>query len=182
MLILTLIGLKKCGKTTTAEALIGEFRKRGYRVGSVKFMPNSTLTLDVEGKDTWRHREAGAEFVISLSRGEIGYIGDVEGRAQIEDALRLVPEETDILICEGYNTSDPRIMKIILARDPSSLKETIEVRGVAGDFLAVSGIISGTDFLHPDLPVLDATSPDQLKRLADLIIEKGKLIISCRSP
>ncbi len=174
MLIVSLIGLKKCGKTTTAEALIGEFRRRGFRVGAVKFMPNSTLTLDVEGKDTWRHRNAGAEFVISLSRGEIGYIGNVEGRATIDDALNIVPEGTDILVCEGYNTTDPGIIKIILARDPPSLEETMKVRGVKGDFLAVSGIISNTEFNHLDLPVLDATSPIQLKKLADLIIGKGQ--------
>lgn len=174
MIIVSLIGLKKCGKTTTAEALITAFKKRGFIVGGVKFMPNSTITLDVVGKDTWRHREAGADFVISLSRGEIGYIGNVSGRASIDDALRLVPQGTEILICEGYNDPDPRIVKVLLAKDPDSLEETLNVRDMSEGFIAVSGIISTTGFHHPDLPVLDATSSEQLELLVDLILEKGK--------
>ncbi len=171
MIIVSLIGLKKCGKTTTAEALIAAFKNRGFMVGGVKFMPNSTLTLDVVGKDTWRHREAGADFVISLSKGEVGYIGNVSGRVGIEDALRLVPQGTEILICEGYNDPDPRIVKILLAKDPDSLQETLSVRGITEGFIAVSGIISTTEFHHPDLPVLDATSEEQLELLVDLILE-----------
>ncbi|MCK5038041.1 MAG: molybdopterin-guanine dinucleotide biosynthesis protein MobB, partial [Thermoplasmata archaeon] len=50
MIIVSLIGLKKCGKTTTAEALIKEFKSRGMKVGGVKWMVHSNFTIDTEGK------------------------------------------------------------------------------------------------------------------------------------
>jgi molybdopterin-guanine dinucleotide biosynthesis protein MobB len=174
MIIATLIGLKKCGKTTTAEALIGEFRRRSLRVGAVKFMPNSTMTLDMEGKDTYRHRQAGADFVISLSKGEVAFIGDTDKRADLDDALKLIPDGTDIVICEGLNTNHPDIVRIVLARDADHLEETLKVRDIGNDITAISGIISGTGYGNRKIPVLDATDPEQIKSLADLIIEKGK--------
>jgi len=159
MIIVSLIGLKKCGKTATAEALIREFKRRGYRVGGVKSMPHSKFTIDVEGKDTWRQKEAGADFVISLSKGELAYIErkekrgkkeerceelvrpeeevaepevceDVEQWATLENALRLVPDDTDILICEGLTQNDPRILRVVLAKSLELLEETFRVRGV----------------------------------------------------
>ena len=170
MMIVSLIGLKKSGKTATAENLIREFGRRGLRVGSVKFMPNSRLTIDVKGKDTWRHRQAGADFVISLSKGEIAFIGKLEGRADIGNAIDLVPEGTDVLICEGYNSPDPGIIKILCARDEGQVEETIRIRGIREGFLAVSGIISSTGFQHPEYRVLDSTDPVQLSIMADLIL------------
>lgn len=143
MIIVALIGLKKCGKTTTAEALIREFKHRGYRVGGVKYMPHATFTIDVKGKDTWRQKEAGADFVISLSREEVAYVEPLgrEGgernrseeesqRSALMNVLRLVPGDTDILICEGLTEDDPRILRVVLARSPELLRETFEVRGV----------------------------------------------------
>jgi molybdopterin-guanine dinucleotide biosynthesis protein B len=170
MRIVSLIGLKKCGKTTTAENLIKELKCRGYRVGSIKFMPNSTMDLDVEGKDTWRHRNAGSEFIISLSKGELGFIKNIDGRATMDDALDLVPQGIDILICEGYNSNDPDIIKILCARDSSLLEETKRIREVDGGYAAISGIVSGTGYWDKELPVLDSNDTDDLKKLVDLIL------------
>jgi molybdopterin-guanine dinucleotide biosynthesis protein MobB len=136
MIIVSLIGLKKCGKTTTAEALIREFKKRGYKTGGVKSMPHSNFTIDVQGKDTWRQKEAGADFVISLSKHEIAYIephqliSDSNDRPSLEDVLRLVPQDTEVLICEGLTEDDPRIIRVVLAKSPELVKETFEVRGL----------------------------------------------------
>lgn len=170
MIIVALIGLKKCGKTTTAEALIREFRKRGFRVGGMKFMPNSTFTLDKGGKDTYRHRSAGAEFVISLSKGEIAYVGDVVGRADLSDALRMVPDGTEVLICEGLNEDHPGIQRILLARDPDLLEETMSIRGVKSGIIALSGIISNETSSHPKFPVFNCTTEEGVSGLVELIL------------
>ena len=173
MIFVSLIGLKKCGKTTTAEALIREFKRRGMIVGGVKFMPNSTITLDMEGKDTWRHRKAGADFVISLSRGELGYIGDIKGRAALKDALRIVPEGTDILICEGLNQDDPNIIKVLVAKDLPSIEETYKVRGISKGFIALTGIISNEITEHPEYMIVNPTREDDISTLANMIMAKA---------
>jgi molybdopterin-guanine dinucleotide biosynthesis protein len=212
MIIISLIGLKKCGKTTTAEALIREFGLRGYKVGGVKFMPHSSFTIDQQGKDTWRHREAGADFVISLSREEIAYIekrrekrhgpeigGEGDGAVApsshptLDDVLRLVPEDTDVLICEGLTEDDQRIVRVVLAKTPDLLRETFEVRGieasargwsiedgtkVVGDrarIIALSGIMANEIKRHPDfpeLPVFNCSTVEGTVGLVDLIVRE----------
>ncbi|MGA1821335.1 MAG: molybdopterin-guanine dinucleotide biosynthesis protein B [Thermoplasmatota archaeon] len=171
MIIVALIGLKKSGKTTTAEALIREFKRRGFIVGGIKFMPNSTFTLDKEGKDTYRHRSAGADFVISLSKGEIAYIGDIQGRARLSDALRMVPDTTEVLICEGLNEDHPDIQRVLIARDPDSLKETVGIRRIKDGIIAVSGIIANELSEHPEYPVFNCTKETGVSGLADLILD-----------
>ena len=135
MIIVSLIGLKKCGKTTTAEALIREFKRRGYRVGGVKYMPHSTFTIDIKGKDTWRQKEAGADFVISLSKDEIAYMEPrntgIDQRPALKDLVRLVPAGTDILICEGLTEDDPGVLRVVLARSAELMQETFETRGLS---------------------------------------------------
>lgn len=175
MIIVALIGLKKCGKTTTAEALISEFKRRGFRVGGIKFMPNSRFTIDTPGKDTRRQMEAGADFVISLSKDEMAYIQKMERRAELKDALEVIPSNTDILICEGLNEYYPGILRVVLSRSQEQLEETMEIRKLRKDnnIIALSGIIANTLKEHPDYPVFNIMDSEGVKGLADLILEKA---------
>jgi molybdopterin-guanine dinucleotide biosynthesis protein B len=61
------IGGKNHGKTTLIEELVKEFTARGLRVGTIKHTHHHH-ELDVPGKDSYRHREAGAVVVGILSR------------------------------------------------------------------------------------------------------------------
>lgn len=62
-----IIGGKNHGKTTLVTELVQEFSKRGYRVGTIKHTHHQH-ELDAPGKDSHRHREAGAAVVGILSR------------------------------------------------------------------------------------------------------------------
>ena len=170
MIIVELIGLKKSGKTTTAEALIREFTSRGLKVGAVKSMRLSKFTVDTEGKDTWRHKEAGADFVISLSDGELAYIEKRKDHAGLDDALRYVPKDTDILICEGVAKDDPRVIRIVVAKEASLLDDTFEVRGIKGGVIALTGIMANIAGHHEKYPIYNCTDEKDVKELADLIL------------
>jgi molybdopterin-guanine dinucleotide biosynthesis protein B len=61
-----IVGRKNSGKTTLMVELIGEFTARGLRVGSIKHT-HHRHELDVPGKDSFRHRDAGASPVVILS-------------------------------------------------------------------------------------------------------------------
>ena len=61
MKILGVAGTKNTGKTTLVTLIVSELVKRGYRVGTVKHTHHE---LDLEDKDTWKHREAGSELVV----------------------------------------------------------------------------------------------------------------------
>ena len=74
MLTIAVIGSKGSGKTTVTEVLIRELTKKGYKVATVKHIPEQNFTIDTEGKDTWRHARAGASKVISVAPKEIAVI------------------------------------------------------------------------------------------------------------
>jgi molybdopterin-guanine dinucleotide biosynthesis protein B len=173
MIIVSLIGLKKTGKTTCVESLVREFKSRGMKVGTVKSMVHSKFTIDMEGKDTWRHQEAGADFVVSLSKDEIAYIEKRPGRSRLDEFITFIPADTDILICEGLEDLDHRIIRILVAKSSDFLAETFQVRGAQENVIALTGIIANETKKHKQYPVFNCTWPDEVKELADLILKNS---------
>jgi molybdopterin-guanine dinucleotide biosynthesis protein B len=174
MIIVALIGLKKSGKTTTAEALIREFKSRGYKVGGLKFMTLSKFTVDTEGKDTWRHKNAGADFVVSLSEDEMAFIESREGHAKLDDAMKHIPTDTDILVCEGLTEDRPEVIRIVVAGEVSLLDDTFKVKGINKGVLALSGIMSNDTKEHPEYPVFNCNLPEEASQLVDLILRESE--------
>jgi molybdopterin-guanine dinucleotide biosynthesis protein MobB len=173
VIIVSLIGLKKCGKTTCVEALVREFKSRGMKVGTVKSMVHSKFTIDTEGKDTWRHQEAGADFVVSLSKDELAYIEKRPSRSKLDEFLRLMPGDTDILICEGLEDTDARIIRILVAKSSEFLAETFAVRGAQENVVALTGIIANRTKEHERYPVFNCTEDREVRALADLILKNS---------
>ncbi len=62
-----IIGSKNHGKTTLVTELVQELSSRGYRVGTIKHTHHQH-ELDSPGKDSHKHREAGAAVVGILTR------------------------------------------------------------------------------------------------------------------
>ncbi|MDM8517908.1 molybdopterin-guanine dinucleotide biosynthesis protein B [Desulfobacterales bacterium HSG16] len=99
--VVSIISKKNSGKTTLLEKLIPELKKRGYKVGTVKHDIHG-FNIDHEGKDTWRHKEAGAETVVISSPWKISLIKDVETEIPLEQIASLYFSDMDIVITEGY--------------------------------------------------------------------------------
>ena len=66
MRIFGLAGWSGSGKTTLMAALIPQFVSRGFTVSTVKHAHHS-FDIDQPGKDSWRHRQAGAQQVMVAS-------------------------------------------------------------------------------------------------------------------
>ena len=64
--IMGIVGWKNSGKTTLVEALVREMTARGLRISTVKHAHHA-FEIDVPGKDSYRHLEAGAHEVIVAS-------------------------------------------------------------------------------------------------------------------
>ena len=71
--IISVIGKKKSGKTTLLEKLIPAVKARGYQVGSVKHDTHG-FDIDHKGKDSWRHKQAGADATIITSPNQVGMV------------------------------------------------------------------------------------------------------------
>jgi len=97
--LITFVGLSNSGKTTLIEKLIPELKRRGYRIGTIKHTHHG-FSMDQKGKDTYRHRAAGADAVLAASPGQIALV-----KSMPEDSLdSLLPYflDMDIVLVEGY--------------------------------------------------------------------------------
>lgn len=98
--ILSFVGWSGIGKTTLLEKLIPELVRRGYRVATVKHVHH--FSMDHEGKDTWRHRKAGAACTIISSAEQLAMIRDVDHDASLDEIREKYAGDVDIMITEGY--------------------------------------------------------------------------------
>jgi molybdopterin-guanine dinucleotide biosynthesis protein B len=98
-------GWSGSGKTTLVERLIPEFTRRGLRVSVIKHAHHG-FDLDKPGKDSWRHREAGATQVLMLSNDRWVLMHELRGAPEptLEEQLRLL-EPCDLVLIEGYKAA-----------------------------------------------------------------------------
>jgi len=99
--VVSLIGQANSGKTTLLEKLIPALTVRGVRVGTIKHHTH-TFEMDTPGKDTWRHKQAGAEIVALSSPNGLGLIRDTAYDLPIEELVSRYFGEVDLVITEGY--------------------------------------------------------------------------------
>lgn len=99
--IVSIVGKSSAGKTSLLEKLIPELIKRGYRVATVKHDVHG-FEIDYEGKDSWRHKKAGAHTTIISSSGRIALIEDVDHDNTLDEIRRKYIKGVDIILAEGY--------------------------------------------------------------------------------
>ena len=141
--VIGVAGFKNAGKTTLVERLVKELKARGRRVSTVKHAHHS-FDIDHEGRDSFRHRQAGASEVAVVSRHRWAIIHELNQEAEPtlqEMLLKLAP--CDLVIVEGYK------------RD---LHDKIEVRNIALDHPKLAGgdptvIAIAANGQVPDAPV-----------------------------
>jgi len=99
--IVSITGLSGTGKTTLIEKMIPELNRRGYRVGTIKHNHHG-FEIDREGKDSWRHRKAGARVTVLASPGKVAVMEDVDGDLSIAELAARYIRDVDIIISEGF--------------------------------------------------------------------------------
>lgn len=119
--VLSIVGRSESGKTTLIEKLIPELRKRGYTIGTIKHSHHDP-DIDRSGKDSARHKAAGAHTVIFHSPGKITMIrNDHSGDL---DSLLGYFNDVDLIITEGYKWGNrPKIEIVRSARHCESILE-----------------------------------------------------------
>jgi len=157
--IVSIVGTSHSGKTTLIEKLVAELTRRGFRVATVKHSHHG-FDIDHQGKDTWRHKQAGAVATVAASPGRIVLIQDTAKDHDLGEIRDLYIHDADILLAEGYKQNPhPKIevCRTELMRD--------RLCGPEDHLIAVAG----------DKPV-SSTAPwfdwDDAAGLADLIVER----------
>jgi molybdopterin-guanine dinucleotide biosynthesis protein B len=105
--VVSIIGRSNSGKTTLIEKIVTELKKRKYRVGTIKHDAHS-FEIDYEGKDSYRHFQAGSNTVLLASSRKVAMIKRLEEEISLNELVGQYfrNSDTDIIITEGYKTED----------------------------------------------------------------------------
>jgi molybdopterin-guanine dinucleotide biosynthesis protein B len=162
--VIGVAGFKNAGKTTLVERLVRELTSRGYRIATVKHAHHS-FDIDHEGRDSFRHRHAGASEVAVISGQRWAIIHELRGEAEPSFASileKLAP--SDLVIVEGYKHGS---------------HDKIEVRNLALDHPKLAGgdptivaVAANGAVGDAQVPVFDR---DHVEALADFIVTHMRL-------
>lgn len=103
MQIFGVVGWKNGGKTTLVERLVGDITGRGFRVSTIKHAHHG-FDIDQPGRDSWRHRKAGATQVLVASRRRWALMTELRDEKKEPDLDFLLRQlsATDLVLVEGY--------------------------------------------------------------------------------
>src|SRR4030066_1340246 len=99
--IISIVGKSASGKPTLIEKLVPELVRRGCRVATVKHDVHG-FGVDREGKDSWRHKKAGAHTVVISSPTKLALIRDVDHDATLAELRDKYIRDVDLLLSEGF--------------------------------------------------------------------------------
>jgi len=154
-------GFTKSGKTTVITSLIKHFTKMGQQVASIKDIHFKDFQMDTEGKNTFLHKQAGADPVVARGLKETDFL---YGRQMdfLEIASRI---STDWLMVEGYH--DFPLPKIVCGKTEKEVDEFLDKRT-----FAIAGVIGNVKKNYRDVPVFDVTKKEDILKLSELVQKK----------
>lgn len=130
--VICVVGASDSGKTTLVEKLVPALTGRGYRVGSIKHAAHG-FQIDREGKDSFKHVQAGASPVVIFSATELALIKKIEEEPTLDELVSGFFGEVDIVVAEGFKWE--KAPKILVYRSdlPNNLQPTGETLAIFGD-------------------------------------------------
>ena len=129
------VGWKNAGKTGLMERLVAEITSRGHSVSTVKHAHHS-FDVDHPGKDSYRHRAAGAHEVLLASRQRVALMQELRGAEEPSlDALLARLSPVDLVLVEGYKRdAHPKVeAHRAVTGNPLIAPDDPTVRAVASD-------------------------------------------------
>ncbi|MES2978995.1 MAG: molybdopterin-guanine dinucleotide biosynthesis protein B [Pseudomonadota bacterium] len=170
MKVVGFAGYSGSGKTTLVERLIPALKFRGLRVSVVKHAHHK-FDIDQPGKDTYRHREAGAFEVVVASQNRLALMREFERPAELK-VHHLIAElytGVDWVLVEGFKESD--LLKIEIWRGAMQGDASKPARYPDDDFIVAIATDTPEALPEPTLrPVLDLNDPDAV---AEYLVENG---------
>jgi len=137
---IAVVGRHNSGKTTLVCKLIEELTGRGCDIGSVKHHHRTGFEFDVPGKDSYRHRMAGATETIIAAPDQIALIKTVDREFECAEIVRRMPGH-ELVIVEGYRKSGLPTIEVMRAGNEADANTAAAFAQGARD-----GLPLGTDF------------------------------------
>ena len=166
MKVIGFAGYSGSGKTQLVEGVIGALRVRGLRVSVVKHAHHA-FDVDHPGKDSWRHRQAGAFEVVIASEKRLALMREFEqpARLTVHHLLAELWDGVDWALVEGFKGSD--LQKIEVWRPDAG-----HLARYPDDEFIVAIATNAPDRLPQATlrPVLDLNDPDAV---AQWLVDNG---------
>ncbi len=159
--IVSIVGWSNSGKTTLTEKLIAGLSLRGYRVATIKHNRHG-FEIDHEGKDSWRHKHAGAVTTVVASPRKVAVIEDVDRDYGIAELAELYIRRADIVLAEGFKENS--LPKIEVYR--AGLKRE-RLTGPGDNLIALA-----FDQTAPDSAEVPCFDRNDAQGMVDLIVER----------
>ncbi|CAN2042556.1 molybdopterin-guanine dinucleotide biosynthesis adapter protein [Candidatus Magnetomoraceae bacterium gMMP-15] len=107
--VISIVGKSNSGKTTLLSKLIPVLKKRGYRIGVIKHSSHNII-IDHKGKDSWIHKQAGADGVAVYSDKNIALFKDINPIQTLDHIVENYFKDMELIFTEGFKREDkPKI-------------------------------------------------------------------------
>lgn len=113
-LVLAIVGHSGAGKTTLIETLMPILNKHQLRVATIKHSHHQ-LALDTQGKDSWRHKQAGAAASMLLTPDRMQLVSDAPEPHDPTRWAQRYFSEMDIVLAEGFSTASCSKIEVLRA-------------------------------------------------------------------
>ncbi|PHQ71820.1 MAG: molybdopterin-guanine dinucleotide biosynthesis protein B [Sneathiella sp.] len=164
MKILGISGWSGNGKTTLLVRLIPALKARGFSVSTIKHAHHK-FDIDRPGKDSFRHREAGAEEVLISSSNRWALMHEnLDGQEASLDQLLSLISPVDLLLIEGFKSED--FPKIEVWRKKAGSEARVHTDP------SIIAVATPDEIPDASVPLLDL---DDESEIANFIIEYFKL-------
>lgn len=131
--ILSFVAKSGSGKTTFIEKLIPVLKEHGYHIATIKHHFHADFDIDVPGKDSWRHAQAGSEHVILASSSKIASIRQLSHELTIDEIAAEI-KNVDLIIAEGFKTTGkPKIEIVRAARSQAPFSDPADLIAIISD-------------------------------------------------
>lgn len=112
MKVIGVAGWSGAGKTTLISRVIPYLRKQGLRVSVIKHAHHD-FDVDVPGKDSWVHRQSGAEEVLVSSANRWALMHELRGAMEpsLSELLRKM-SPVDFVVIEGFKSEPHRKIEV----------------------------------------------------------------------
>jgi molybdopterin-guanine dinucleotide biosynthesis protein B len=135
MKVIGIAGWSGAGKTTLISRVIPYLREQGLRVSVIKHAHHD-FDVDVPGKDSWVHRQSGAEEVLVSSANRWALMHELRGAAEpsLPELLRKM-SPVDLVVIEGFKSEPHRKIEVYrkASGKPPLFPEDPAIAGIATD-------------------------------------------------
>ncbi len=162
--VISVVGFSGAGKTTVLEKLIPQLTRMGLKVGTIKHDVHG-FEIDRPGKDSQRHKQAGAVTTLLSSPYQVAMVTDADHDHDLEQLAPLL-SHVDIILTEGYMREERPKLEVFrpeISREPLA----------KGDKRLIA--------LVSDAPVeigVPCFSPNDMERLARFLAGRFNLVFA----